>query len=562
MAEEAGGARLLARGLSVLTALGAAPGGLNSAQIQARTGLAKATLSRILATLREAGFVRLGADGRRYTLGPQLFDLTAAAQPDLAQRVIFRAETQRLADLLERPVRHWRLEGASLQAEALILPFGMESAGAAAQAQAPQKIALDRSAAGTAVLAAMPPERLARLLPDLPEYSARNSDLSLRLGVCAATGFSTWDTGESRHDIAAAVIDASGAPVAALCVASLPGEVSEAERHRIGRQVALAAQKVSMGRNLGPRKRDVKTPLPKPTKAALSAEIAVMAGVPEPDKVGTSPAWDARSQRLIWGDSLGGALNWLAPGGQAGRLPFASLPGAVVPFSGGRAIVASRDGIAIVDYLTGRRHALSHPEPEDPLRRFSVARVGPDGRLWVGTLQPAAPESTAEGRLYAFGQDGKIEKMLTLERGVKGLCWSPDGAFLYLTEAGSQTILRFEMTPRNHRPAHPRRFARHTGAGTPNGITVDAEGCLWAAIYGGWQILRFDPSGRLIGSIDLPVPLPTGLCFFGRSLQELFVTNCRMHVPAEILDVAGQAGVPLRIRVQAQGVAQPEFRMP
>lgn len=556
-----GDARLLSRGTTVLSAIGMAKEAISFKEIQSCTDLPKATLSRILSTLRKQGFVRVEPSGRCYTLGPHMLDLVAASQSSVVNRIAFKAEIQRLADTLERPVWHWTLEGTIAQPFEQVLPFGMEPMTTDQADPERDGAALDGSAPGMALLAAMPPDWLARVLPLLPNYGRKNSDLSLRLGFSAATGFAIHDTGADRFEIAAAIIDASGLPAAALCVTTLPGEFTDIERHQIGRQLSFSAQKVSVGPNAGPRKADVQAAPPQSTDAGLKACITVVDTATEPDKVGTSPFWDVRNRRVVWGDSLGGALNWVDDNGANGQLPFASLPGALVPYEGARAVVASRDGISIVDYKNDRRVALSHPEPNDALRRFSVAKTGPDGRVWVGTLQPTAGEGAAHGRLYAFGRDGQIEKMLTLERGAKGLCWSPDGSYLYLTEAGSQTILRFEMDGDTGRAVNPRRFARHIGAGTPNGIATDRDGCIWATIYGGWQIVRFDPSGARIGAIDLPVPLPTGLCFCGRTLQELFVTNCRLHVPPDVLDVARQAGKPLRIKVDAVGIAQPEFRM-
>ncbi len=556
-----GGARLLSRGTTVLSVIGMSADALSFGDIQNRTGLAKATLSRILSTLRDDGFVQFEPSGRHYKLGAHMLDLASAAQSDLVSRIAFKMEAQRLADMLERPVWHWVLEGEHIRPLEQVLPFGMDAVGVELDQRDAATITLDRSAPGAAVLAAMPPDRLAATLQRFPDYRSTESDLSLRLGFAAATGFSVWDAGAGRFDVAAAMTDAQGAPVAALCVSVLPDEASDSERHQIGRQLSFGARKMSAGPNAGPRKSDVQPHVPQAVGVHIEADISVVETQRAPDKVGTSPVWDARNRRVVWGDSLGGALNWINNDGAAASLPVSNLPGAIVAYDGGRAVVASRDGISIVDYLNNRRIALSHPEPDEVLRRFSVAKMGPDGRVWVGTLQPVAAEGAANGRLYAFGRDGLLEKVLDLERGAKGLCWSPNGSFLYLTEAGSQTILRFEMNRDTGRPDNPRRFARHIGTGTPNGIAVDVQGCVWAAIYGGWQIARFNPSGDLIGSIELPVPLPTGLCFAGKGLQDLFVTNCRMHVPPEVLDIAPIAGKPLRIRVNAVGVAQPEFRM-
>ena len=195
------------------------------------------------------------------------------------------------------------------------------------------------------------------------------------------------------------------------------------------------------------------------------------------------------------------------------------------------------------------------------LRRFSTAQVGPDNRIWVGSLHPVPMAGLGQGRVYAFSSDGQIERILDLERGAKGLCWSPDGEFMYLTQSESKSILRYEMDSKTNRPKNPRLFVRHKEEGTPNGLAMDAEGCLWAAIYGGWQVARYSPDGELIAKIGLPVPLPTALCFGGERYQDIFVTSCRLHVPPEVLVDAPSSGALFKIPVKYSGLKGRNFRV-
>ena len=59
----------------------------------------------------------------------------------------------------------------------------------------------------------------------------------------------------------------------------------------------------------------------------------------------------------------------------------------------------------------------------------------------------------------------------------------------------------------------------------PDGMNVDAEGCLWVALHGGWGLNRYSPDGELIAEVRLPVARVTSCCFGGPDLRDLYVTT-------------------------------------
>jgi sugar lactone lactonase YvrE len=61
--------------------------------------------------------------------------------------------------------------------------------------------------------------------------------------------------------------------------------------------------------------------------------------------------------------------------------------------------------------------------------------------------------------------------------------------------------------------------------GVPDGLTVDAEGGLWCALYGAGRITRFAPDGAVIRHYDLPCPVVTAPAFGGPEMTHLFVTT-------------------------------------
>ena len=51
--------------------------------------------------------------------------------------------------------------------------------------------------------------------------------------------------------------------------------------------------------------------------------------------------------------------------------------------------------------------------------------------------------------------------------------------------------------------------------GTPDGMTLDSEGGLWVAHWGGGRVSRFTPEGRFERSIALPASQITSCTFAG-----------------------------------------------
>ncbi len=78
----------------------------------------------------------------------------------------------------------------------------------------------------------------------------------------------------------------------------------------------------------------------------------------------------------------------------------------------------------------------------------------------------------------------------------------------------------------------------------PDGLTVDAEGGVWLALFGGGAIRRYRPDGTLDAHIPLPVTHPTSLAFGGPGLDDLYVTSARR---------GGGAGSLLRLRPGVRG---------
>ena len=97
------------------------------------------------------------------------------------------------------------------------------------------------------------------------------------------------------------------------------------------------------------------------------------------------------------------------------------------------------------------------------------------------------------------------------------------------------------------------------GAGLPDGMTVDAEGCLWVAAWDGWAVHRYRPSGELDRIVRLPVARVTSCAFGGPDLDDLYVTTARTGLSEAELREQPLAGCLFVVRPGVTGRAATPF---
>ena len=175
--------------------------------------------------------------------------------------------------------------------------------------------------------------------------------------------------------------------------------------------------------------------------------------------------------------------------------------GAITPVAGddGWLLAAGRGFV----HLT--REGIFHPiaEVAPAGTRMNDAACDPQGRFWAGTL--ADDHHDGGGALYRLDCDGQIELVLSDLTIANGLGWSPDGATMYLVDSGPRLIHAFDFDADRGTIARGRvlvSLAEEIGA--PDGLTVDAAGDLWVAVYGGGCVHRYSPDGVLRETLDGP----------------------------------------------------------
>ena len=285
-------------------------------------------------------------------------------------------------------------------------------------------------------------------------------------------------------------------------------------------------------------------------------------GESTPCELGEGPHWDSERSHLLWVDILAGRVLFGAATGSSVELTrtldVGRHVGAVVPWIRGGWLAAAATGFIHVAE-DGTVTELAQPEAGAGVEtRMNDGKCDPQGRFWAGSM--AYDETPGAGSLYRVDLDGSIQRVLDDVTISNGLGWSPDGTTMYFTDTGRGRIDTFDFDPVTGAIANRRDFLVDLRrAGAPDGLTVDNDGCIWTALWGGGAILRLDPGGRVIGEIDMPVSQPTSCCFGGPDLATLFMTSARVGLSAEELSDQPEAGMLMQCTPGIQGTPARPF---
>jgi sugar lactone lactonase YvrE len=259
-----------------------------------------------------------------------------------------------------------------------------------------------------------------------------------------------------------------------------------------------------------------------------SAELVLDAGA----ELGEGPRWDGEAGELVWVDIMVGAVHRFDPETGRDRSFTVGQPvGAANLRRSGGLVLALRDGIAFLD----ERHPtelrwLAEIECDRPDTRMNDAACDPSGRLWAGTMD--LEERNPAGALYRIEPAGAVETILRAVTVSNGIGWSPDGRRLYYVDSSTARLEVFDFEPAAGSVSGRRTVVRiPPDDGAPDGLTVDAEGCIWVALWEGWSIRRYCPDGSLSGSVDVPAGRVTSCAFGGPALDTLYVTTARPDEP-------------------------------
>jgi sugar lactone lactonase YvrE len=276
-----------------------------------------------------------------------------------------------------------------------------------------------------------------------------------------------------------------------------------------------------------------------------TVELVIDAGA----TLAEGPVWDANTRLLYWVDIEGHCVYSYDPQhGTQRSFPVGQYVSAAVLRQSGDLLLAVQHGFANLDPRTGQIQMIAAVEPDKPDNRFNDGKCDPAGRFWAGTM--ALDGRSGASSLYCLGIDQQVRQMISGVTVSNGLAWSFDQRTMYYIDSATQTVVAYEYDLDSGAITN-RQVVIQVPAdlGYPDGMTIDAEGMLWVAHWGGACVTRWDPNcGVALQSIPLPATNVTSCCFGGADFADLYITTARQGLSKEELAKQPAAGGIFRVR--------------
>jgi sugar lactone lactonase YvrE len=266
---------------------------------------------------------------------------------------------------------------------------------------------------------------------------------------------------------------------------------------------------------------------------------------------GEGPVWSPQWGGLRWVDMLAGDVLTLSDDGTVGRRHVGDVVAALRPRRGGGAVLAVERGFALEDADGGL--TVLDPVWTDDAVRMNEGGCDPDGRFWCGSM--AYDQAPGAGTVYRLDPDLSVRVALSDVTISNGLEWSPDGSRAYFADTPTHRVDLFDYDTDGGLTGR-RPFVTFADDGNPDGLTVDAEGGVWVALYGAGAVHRYDGDGKLDAVIDVPTPHVTACTLGGPRLDELFVTTSREGLDGVDDPLAGSL---FRVEAGVRGLPVREF---
>lgn len=242
-------------------------------------------------------------------------------------------------------------------------------------------------------------------------------------------------------------------------------------------------------------------------------------------ELGESPLWMPDSVELAWLDITGRQLHRLRDGSdESSSLALSDVVTALGLTTTPEFVVATRSGFGRLDTATGTVYAIGEPLVTDPGSRMNDGGVAPDGSFWAGSYVPK--EHAGSAALWRLQEGTGAARQLDGVTISNGLDWYADDPRVMLyVDSASGGVDRLELDDDGRVGSRVRFVDIDPQLGEPDGLTLDADGIAWVAIWGGSQVHGYDRAGRLQEVIDVPARHPSSCAFGGEDGRTLYITS-------------------------------------
>ncbi|KAI8421387.1 hypothetical protein MSG28_009467 [Choristoneura fumiferana] len=268
----------------------------------------------------------------------------------------------------------------------------------------------------------------------------------------------------------------------------------------------------------------------------MSVQVRKITG---PLVLGEGPHWDARAQALYFVSIHERTLHKYVPAtGVHTKTALNGRPGFIVPVEGTmhQFLVGVERKLLVVQWggEEGGEAAvvqeLGEVDQETPTNRLNDGKADPRGRVFAGTMgfeKTPGDFELEKGSLFRI--DGRGITKVADKIGISnGLAWDVAAKAMYYIDSPERKIRRYDYdvnTGEISNMQHIFDLAASGVEGFPDGMTIDAAGDLWVAVFGGACVLQVTPKGQLVRKVPIPAAQVTSCTFGGPNYDVLFVTT-------------------------------------
>lgn len=245
-------------------------------------------------------------------------------------------------------------------------------------------------------------------------------------------------------------------------------------------------------------------------------------------ELGEGVLWCERTQSVFWTDIHASRLWNHHP--QSGATRSWGMPERLCCFAftadSEQLLIGLASRLAFFNLATGAIAPICDIEADLSSTRLNDGRCDRQGRFVFGTLNEDVAREPIAG-FYRLNTDLTVERLALPGIAISNsICFSPDGSLMYHCDTLEKRIMCVDYDARTGAVDNRRVFADLAAQpGSPDGSTVDADGHVWNAQWGGARVVRFAPDGSIERIVEMPTAQPSCVAFGGADLSTLYVTT-------------------------------------
>ncbi|XP_044258190.1 regucalcin-like [Tribolium madens] len=257
--------------------------------------------------------------------------------------------------------------------------------------------------------------------------------------------------------------------------------------------------------------------------------------------LGEGPHWDTSTQSLYFVDIFGKLIVKYTPATKkVAKVTVAPKTASfVIPVQGKKDqfVISLNNELVIISWDGGSDKIGIVENLATIDNNFNDAKCDPKGRLWAGSQtldENDFMKSEPLGHLYSLDSNKQFKKCLDKIRIANGLAFNEKLKKMYYIDSLIGTIDQFDFDVNTGKISNRKvlfTLKKNNVPGIADGMTIDTDGNLWVAIFGGSRVLKIDGnnSETLLETINMPAEQVTSVTFGGPKLDELFVTTARFE---------------------------------